>query len=398
VSTFSERVENLLAAVESNALPKKVEPVRKDADGGSVWTPGVVFDGKQGELTTKPKTGPVGDWDEELRQWGFDPAVFEVVEPVRFSTWQTYDERQLWAYKVQVRSKSVLTATELELLTAPVKGMARRRRARPSGNFTLVVPIGDWQIGKRDGDGLEGTVARVEASFDAVLERVTFLRQAGYQVGGLLVASLGDLGEGCQGHYEQQTFGVMLDRRDQNKVVRRLARNALMKLAPEFERVTVAAVPGNHGENRRNGKSFTSSNDNDDVAVWEAVAETLMVREDLFGHIRWLLTRDELSASVQVGSKIVGLAHGHQARSGDIGRWWEGQSLAGRATASADLLLTGHFHHFVCREVAKGRWHIQVPAQDGASDWFEETAGKGSTQGQVTFLLGDEGWTELKIV
>jgi len=189
-----------------------------------------------------------------------------------------------------------------------------------------------------------------------------------------------------------------LDRRDQNKVVRRLARNALMKFAPEFDRVTVAAVAGNHGENRRGSKSFTSNNDNDDVAIWESVAETLSVREDLYGHIKWLIPREELSVSVQIGERVVGLAHGHQARSGDIGRWWEAQSLSNRAVAPADVLLTGHFHHFVGKEVARGRWWVQVPAMDGGSLWFEESAGRGSTTGQVTFLLSDSGWSELAIV
>lgn len=395
---FNERVSKLLETAEVNALPPVVESDKGTGSTGSTWTPGVTFDGRDGELTTKAMSAPIGNWDAELLAWGFDPNIFEVVEPVRFSTWQTYDERQLWAYKAQIKSKSGLTTTELEALTAPVKRDRRKPVARPQGKYTMVVPVGDWQIGKSDGDGLAGTVARVEKSFDAVLDRVQFLRKAGYDIGGLLVASLGDLGEGCQGHYEQQTFNVELDRRDQNKVVRRLARNGLMKLAPEFERVTVAAVAGNHGENRRGGKSFTSNNDNDDVAVWESVAETLSVREDLYGHIEWLLPREELSVSVQIGERVVGLAHGHQARGGDIGKWWQAQALGNRAVASADVLLTGHFHHFRFVEVAKGRWHVQVPAQDGGSLWFEETAGTGSTTGQVTFLLSDSGWSEMLVV
>lgn len=397
MSEFSERVNHLLASVEQGGLDVAVPASKQTASTGSAWTPSVVFDGTTGEITTRPSTSPMGSWDDELRSWGFDPAVFEVVEPVRFSTWQTYDERQLWAYKATIRTRSGLTPVEIDALTAPVKRDRRKPTARPTGAYTLVVPVGDWQIGKSDGDGLQGTVARIEKSFDAVLDRVAALRKAGYDVGGLLLASCGDLGEGCQGFYEEQTFNVELDRRDQNKVVRRLARNALMKLAPEFERVTVAAVAGNHGENRRNGKSFTSTNDNDDVAVWESVAETLSVRPDLYGHIQWLLPRGQLSVSVQVGERVVGLAHGHQARSGDIGSWWSKQTLAGRAVASADVMVTGHFHHFVCKEIAKGKWWFQLPAQDGGSMWFEEVASNSST-GQVVFLMSDAGWTELAIL
>jgi len=397
MSNFSDRVEELLQTVEGGSIPVSVKKEKPQADQGSHWKAGVIFDGMDGELTTKPKTAPVANWDDELREWGFDPDLYEVIEPVRFSTWQTYDERQLWAYKATIRSKSGLTASELELLTAPVKRI-KRPTNRHSGRYTMVVPLGDWQIGKDDGDGLEGTTARLEASFNAVLDRADYLRECGYDIGHLLVCSLGDLGEGCTGHYEQQTFGIELDRRDQNKIVRRLARNALMKWAPHFESVTVAAVAGNHGENRRGSKSFTSTNDNDDVAVWEAVAETLAIKPDVFGHIKWLLPKEELSVSLQVGNKIIGLAHGHQSRSGDIGRWWEGQALGNRAVGGADLLVTGHFHHFRMVECAKSRWHLQVPAMDGGSNWFEESSGRGSTAGQVTFLLSDSGWSELAIV
>jgi predicted phosphodiesterase len=395
MSKFSDRVEELLTTVESEALPVTVA---RDKDERPTWRAGATFDGREGEITTKPRTEPVGDWDDELRQWGFDPARFEVVEPIRFSTWQTYDERQLWAYKAVIRTKSAVSVDELELLCAPVQRDRRKATKRFAGSQAFVVPIGDWQIGKDDGDGLEGTVSRVQASFEAVLARAEHLRKAGYDIGHLVITSSGDIGEGCTGFYEQQTFSVELDRRDQNKVSRRLVRNMLMLLAPEFERVTVAVVGGNHGENRRKDKSFTSTNDNDDVAIFEAVAETLAINPEKYGHIEWLLPKGELSVSFKVGSQIVGLAHGHQAKSGDIGKWWQAQALAGRPVADADLLITGHLHHFVCKEVTKGRWHVQVPAMDGGSYWFAESSGGESTSGQVTFLLSDAGWTELAIL
>jgi predicted phosphodiesterase len=393
MSEFSKRVEDLLQTVESGSLPTAYPPTKGEATHA-----GVSFDGV---LTTRPSTEPVGDWDNELRSWGYDPARYEVVEPIRVSTWEAQTKtgvQQMWAYRAQIRSRSGLSDTEINALTDPVRRV-RRKSAKPaSGDCTLVMVIGDWQIGKDDGDGLEGTVARIEATFDALLNRVTILRKAGYNVNHLFIASVGDLGEGCNGHYEQQTFSVVLDRRDQNKVIRRLARNLLMAVAPSFEQVTVAAVGGNHGENRKGSKSFTSTNDNDDVAIWEAVAEALSVRPDLYGHIKWLLPRNELSVSLEVQNHIVGLAHGHQAKSGDIGRWWQGQALGNLNVGNADILLTGHFHHLRCVEVAKGRWHFQCPAMDGGSDWFSEATGRGSTAGQMCFVLTDGGWAELAVL
>jgi len=402
VTDFSKRVNDLLKTIEQaeQSVSTSVPNSKTRASEGAQWTAGVVFNGDNGQITTRPTDKPIGDWDSELRSWGFDPAKYEVVEPIKFSTWEAQVKgggiRQMWAYRATIKTKSGLSSTEIEALTKPVF-KDKRVVKKHKGTYTLVVPLGDWQIGKSDGDGLDGTVKRIEKSFQSVLDRANYLRECGYAIGGLLVCSLGDLGEGCQGHYEQQTFNVQLDRRDQNKIVRRLARNALMMLAPHFSRVTVAAVAGNHGENRRNGKSFTSTNDNDDVAVWESVAETLSVNPDLYGHIKWLLPTTELSASVQVGKRVIGLAHGHQIRGGDAGTWWSKQTLGNRPVASADILLTGHYHHFKCVEIAKQKWHIQVPSQDGGSLWFEEIASNSST-GQVTFLLDDSGWCELQIV
>jgi len=37
--------------------------------------------------------------------------------------------------------------------------------------------------------------------------------------------------------------------------------------------MVVGAVPGNHGESRRGSKAFTTFEDNDDLAVFEQVAE-----------------------------------------------------------------------------------------------------------------------------
>jgi len=312
--SFSESVNKLLSNVEQQekAIATKAEnnkPAIVETPTG--WTAGVILEGNEGTLTTKPKDNKVVSWEDELREWGFDPDIYEVVEPVRISTWQVltkqdddYVERQLWAYRANIKTKSVVTQTlDIEELTKPVKAF-KQKAQKYLGNDAFVLPIGDWQIGKSDGDGLEGTVQRINEMIDSAEQRIKYLRKHGYQLGTLVIASLGDLGEGCVGHYEQQTFGVVLDRRDQNKVVRRLARNLVMRLAPMFDKVLVCAVAGNHGENRQNGKSFTSTNDNDDVAVWESIAEALSVNPELYGHIEWLLPKSAFFVCVVSHAKM----------------------------------------------------------------------------------------------
>ena len=51
------------------------------------WTPGVVWDGNAGTLTTEPLTAPPSDWTDLLRIWDLDPTTFEVVEPVQYRAW-----------------------------------------------------------------------------------------------------------------------------------------------------------------------------------------------------------------------------------------------------------------------------------------------------------------------
>lgn len=402
--SLEDKISELLATVEQPSIslpPAAAAKAQKQTE--QPWAAGVTLDGDNGVIASRPQASANINWNDELESWGFDPSLFSVVEPVRVSTWEVltkvadgkYETKQLWAYRANIISRKPLSF-DLDDLTAPI--LKSKPKTAPAGDAAFVVPIGDWQIGKTDGDGLAGTIERIQSAIDNLELRVKQLRKSGHKLGTLVIASLGDLGEGCNGHYEQQTFSVELDRRDQNKVVRRLARNLLLKLAPMFDEVIVAAVAGNHGENRQNGKSFTSTNDNDDVAIWESIAEAFAMNPEAFGHIKWLLPRQELSVSFEVNGKVLGLAHGHQAKGFDISKWWQAQSLANRPVAAADILLTGHFHHFKLVEVAKAKWWLQVPSLDGGSLWFEEMRGAGNSHGQVCFVLDENGWRELEVL
>jgi hypothetical protein len=90
------------------------------------------------------------------------------------------------------------------------------------------------------------------------VDSVRELRKIGREISHLNVLWTGDSVEGCVGHYPSQTFAVELDRRDQVKVTRRLLTDSLQEWSRHFATVTVAAVAGNHGENRNGGgKAFT---------------------------------------------------------------------------------------------------------------------------------------------
>jgi hypothetical protein len=267
----------------------------------------------------------------------------------------------------------------------PVR-LAKKRKAPPTGTKAFCVFIGDSQTGKPDGGGVDAVVERLTGMVERVKARYTELRQRGHDLGTLVVVFVGDLGEGCDGHYEMQTFGVELDRRDQNKVNRRLIRNALMEWSQDFTDVLVTAVGGNHGENRKEGKAFTSFNDNDDVAVVEQVAE-ILAANPIYDHVRFALPRGELSLCVEACGTRIGVAHGHQANSPDkIVDFWMGQDFGKQPLWTADLLVTGHFHHYRFEEAVTGRWWLQVPPLECESTWYVNRKGRTSSPGIATVV------------
>lgn len=372
----------------------------KHPDG---WEPGVEWDGSEGKLTVQTQGSPV--WDDLLRQWGFDPANFEVVEPIQFRTWDANvgggDIQRMYYYRATIRRR-VDGRIELEDLLAEVRKWKRTHNVRTqTGDAALVVPWADWQIGADDAGGPRATLARFTDSIGQIQDRWRDLRKVGVPLGRLVVCGLGDLGEQCNGWYAQQTFRAQLNNRDQRVLVRRMVVQALKEWAPLAPEVTVAFVGGNHGEERLNGQSHTDFADNRDVAVLDDVAE-IFRESERFSHVRTLIPNRDLTLTLDLFGTIVGLAHGHQ-----IGKasgaspalkaqtWWKDQMKSMRPIGDADLLLTGHFHHLIVQSVGP-RTHIQCPALHGGSDWWDEIKGGGDRPGQLSLVVDKDGWDHLR--
>lgn len=361
-----------------------------EASKGRPWRPGVEWLGSEGTITTDAIQGDPS-WDAVLRKWDLDPAEFQIVEPVLFNTWggdEGLNNRQFKA-KVIRRSSSVV---DLEPL---VRDALRRKPSRvaPSGDVTLVAVLADWQIGKADGDGVEGTIRRIVERRDALVQRVRDLRKIRGDIGRLAVLWTGDSIEGCMGFYPSQTFAVELDRRDQIKATRRLLSESLQEWARHFSEVTVLAVGGNHGENRNSGKAFTGVHDNDDLAVVEQVQEILAANPDAFGHVRFGIARDNLTATMQVSGWILGIAHGHMGKATGTAEqklrsWWQGQAAGRQPIGDADILVTGHYHHLRVADWGGCLW-LQAPALDGGSEYWRSSTGERAQAGMLTFLVDE---------
>ncbi len=397
-------VQDLIDTGEKYAPPQ----YRKETHPSKEWEPRV--DTEKGEavirLDEPIKSGP--NWDLYLENWGFDPELFVIDEDkVEVRTWDAHygvDQapKRFWYYKARITRRR--SKQDLSDLISEIKSHRKTANAPPTGDASLIVALSDWQLGKKDGDGTAGTVKRILKLHDDLIDHVKYLRNSGVTLKTLYILGLGDIVEGCTGFYQMQEWMTEYDRREQTKIAWRLLIKLVQGWAPLFEEVVIAAVGGNHGENRKNGKAFTSFNDNDDVLVFEILHDVLKENPERYGHVKFILPTSELSITLDVGGMIVGMAHGHQtgARGGatavtKVWEWWKNQSHSQLPVGDAELLITGHYHYL--NVVVQGpKTHIQVPPLDGGSDWFVEKYGNPTTPGTVTLTVDESGWDNFKVL
>jgi predicted phosphodiesterase len=395
---LDDALDNLLKTTEIASV-QKTEPRQRQAE----WLPGVSWQGDEGTITTEPMEGESHpDWSGVLRLWGLDPEHFTVVEPVLFNVWGDTLGVLNRQWKGKVIRKGKQETADIESLIQEIKKHKPRERKPIEGGASLVVCASDWQTGKRDGDGLKGLVGRWLQAIDDVEFRLKELKKLGRPIDSITVLCLGDLVEGCDGHYDIQTFTVEVDRRDQVKIARRLLRDALIRWSRIVPSITVAAIGGNHGENRKNGKAFTTLGDNDDVALVESVAEIFQANPEAYGHIKFAIPTDELSLTLEVHGKIIGITHGHLARSGQgvegkLRRWIADQTLGRQRIGDCDILVTGHYHSFKLADWGGVKW-LQAPALDGGSVWWRQSTGEIADVGVLTFLVSSQGVSDIQLL
>jgi hypothetical protein len=385
-------LDEFLPPNEGRQVPQA--DARRRAGFPTGWEPQVVEGAEEAEaVSTVFESEP--DEVALLEGWRMDPDVWRIVEgTLLVNRWQTGAGDWCHQYKAKLRRRISQRIDVDELLAGLGKWKAPVER---DGTGTLVVCASDWQIGKADGDGTEGTVRRIVESGQRIVAHAKKVKPAQ-----IVVVGMGDLIEGCDGHYASQTFTVELDRRQQVRVVRRLLRDWIVGLSRLGVPMVVSAVAGNHGENRKDGKAFTGPGDNDDVAVVEVLAEILAANPDAFGHVAFHIPDDRLEVLLDVDGWRVGFHHGHVAGRGSTPQqkqqnWWKDHAFMQSLIGDADYLITGHYHHLSVVDHGP-RVHFQCPAMDGGSRWWEDRGGGRSASGSLTFMVGESGWDGLRVL
>lgn len=328
---------------------------------------------------------------------GFAPDSWRIKGSVNTRRWMRYDQEWLYYYRFDVEQGESHEAAmaHVDDLVKIIRKRSKGEKFYYGGQGTYVIVLADWQIGKSEGGkGSADTVKRWKDCLAQARADIVRLRKARVDISRLALLSVGDLVEGCGDHYDMQTFLVDLDRRNQNRVVRELVTETLLTLAPMFDHTTVACIGGNHGENRRKGKAYTTFADNDDVATIEAVREAF----DLAGwddRITWHIPDEELSLNVEISGINIGLVHGHQFKGGanawkKMEDWWRGNDFGLQAVQKSQILLSGHFHFNVDVNLSANRSWFQAPTIDPGSKWYADISGNTSIPGVLTFVATPE--------
>lgn len=340
-------------------------------------------DGLTATLRGKPGEANEGSALRFIEREGLNPAEWEATG-FRRSEWGDPNGDKLESSRFTFKR---VIASSVELLPEEVTAIKRYRgkAQRAQGDHAFIVGIGDTQFGKIDGDGVEGTIARAITGIDKAADLLAMHRKR-FDIGHVHVAFLGDHIEGFVSQGGANIWRTQLTLNEQIRLSRRMMLYALTAFGDQAEKVTMAAVPGNHGEPQRfASKGMTRYDDSHDTESLIAVADGAALNVNAFGHVGFFVPQtDEMTVVLDLAGTITAHVHGHQYRPGKHFEWWKGQAF-GRAVdlQSADVLLAGHLHHEMSDSDGP-RSFRQVPALESQSTWWRHASGTPGSPGVYT--------------
>lgn len=397
--------------VEALSAPRNKNNINRTKPGvPKVGDPGTYeWNGTEGVIYTKPTTERVTTWDKYLIDSGLDPETVEVVGFPQIRGWDAIKKEwndeledfesnvvRMHYYKLNIRERT--SSLSVDELLSLIKKSPSKKLNRPTGEHTFVVAIGDIQAGKCDGDGVEGTLQRAVDGLERAAETLKTLRKY-KSIGRVHVAWLGDCIEGFVSQNGMNAWRTTLTLTEQIRLLRRLQLLSVEIFSPLAEQLDEIAVGGNHDQAIRFGKGgVTRFDDSFDVEALVSVADAVSLSQPKFNNTHFYTPEeDELSVTLETSGTIIGHIHGHQTKKGKHWDWWAKQSLGDQPIGQADILLAGHFHHFIV-DTSGFRKFIQVPALEQESTWFRHTNGVVGDPGILTFVTKDKTINNIEIV
>lgn len=336
-----------------------------------------------------------------------DPKSRDGSGPARKSPWTKAPAvtRPVWRYKFSIELASErMHADDVDRILAEI---LRRKRKRPAPADAdtpraLNVVFADPQAGKvAILGGTEALAARFADCFDMLSDHIRDMKKLGR---GFTEATWWDGGDCIEGfsNTRQQERTNDLQLTQQVRAHRRLTYHGLDFLSARFPKVAAYTCGSNHGRVRDGKDPVGPSSDDWGIEVLAQVQDGYAHNPDTYGHVRFGYPHEHRDTLLAVsGGLPIGLAHGHQFKSGDtkaVRDWWQGQTFGNQPVADARVLITGHFHHFAAREMGDGRLWVQAPTLDNGSDWFTQVAGEVSVPGLLVFSSTPAGIDDLRIL
>lgn len=380
-------------------VPQVTRQARTQAPSG--WSPRAEYDATEGGYIVSPawETGqPEPSEVELLTERGMDPARWQVTA-VRYSDWEQSkrlengdrDVITLHAKRVAIVPRTTHTGArdeDLVALFAEKRSPQGTTQSTVSGAPGVFVHAGgDYQLGKTDGDGVDGTVQRFMDALDFGRERLSWLRTR-HSISEAVLPHLGDCIEGYVSQGGRNSNRTAYATSEQVDLLIHLMVEQVAHYAPLVDRLIVPIVPGNHDEESRNPDGL----EHHSWATFAAkqLRRTLRFAGSAYDHVRIVTPpAGELTLTLDLGGTPTVMLHGHQHGPGKAHQWWSGQHHGMQLPGEAKLLLEAHHHHLTVEQPGV-RTAVGIPALEGESRWWRHRKGDQSPPGMVTMLVGEQ--------
>ena len=400
-------------------MPKKKVKTKKDVPHNSElgnnyypsgWKPQRTWDNNSnsGEVTHIQAGTDSFKFNSLLKEWNFDPQEFYIEEDsIRFSTWDTQLKggkvEQMYAFKAIIKRKKPKHDKFFNDLLKQVKNKKPIKISTKKGPNAYFFICADWQFGKAEYNtdwGVDETIDYIKTGIKKAKIDIKNHNKNGVVIDEIYIIGLGDLIENCYGFFDQQPYNIEMTRTEQEHIVRLMILEVLDRLLALAPTKVIGGVPGNHAE-YRSGKAQVSTTrlDNSDTTVFQIIGEIIEGRER-YKHVK-VVVPDDFYLTLEVKTKRVTFYHGHITGGGGnaenkLMNWWKNQAMARLPSGTADLLVTGHYHHLrILQE--RGRTWIQSPSLDTSYE-LESRMGLTTSHGILSFTLSKNGWDNLKIL
>lgn len=387
-------LDTILAVPADEPEATRVAPDKAPAG----WQPRADFDTAEGGFIVTEA------WEEGqpepselalLTERGMDPERWRVTS-VRYGEWQQSkrlengdrDTITLHSKRVNIEPRTTVTGVNdtdlLELFTT-----TRRWTEPTTGNGPRAVFVhagGDYQLGKTDGDGVEGTVNRFMDALDHGADQLAWLRSR-HTIDTIVLPHLGDCIEGYVSQNGRNRNRTTMATSEQVDLLIHLLCEQVAHYAPLADKVIVPVIPGNHDEEARDPDGL----EHHSWATFAAkqLRRTLRMAGTAYDHVRIVTpAAGELTLALDLEGVTTGFGHGHYHAPGKGHEWLAGQQNGMQLIGQARIMFEAHHHHLDVSQSGV-KTHVQVPALEGESRWWRHRKGQQSPPGMVTMLVGE---------